>query len=99
MSPARDAWAAAAEIRDGSLTAAEAVADALERIDRDDREVNALRQVVRTLEHRVAVDRLVGATDQMQFALKVIDLQALQNDLAGTARARRYPDDRDRARP
>src|SRR5207302_11283277 len=58
----------------------------------------ALRQFVRALEHRPPVDRLLGAADQMDVAREVVDLQALQDDLAGAARARRDADDRDRAR-
>lgn len=41
MSPVRDAWAIAAGIRDGSSTAADAVAEALDRIQCEDGPVNA----------------------------------------------------------
>src|SRR5262249_26271141 len=40
----------------------------------------------------------VGAADQMHVALEVVELQALQDHLAGAAGARRDADDRDRAR-
>ncbi len=65
---------------------------------REHGKVDAFGQFVRTLQHGAAVDRLVGAADQMNVTLEVVDLQALQNDLAGAARARRHADDRDRTR-
>ena len=37
---------------------------------REDGEVDALRQFLRALEHRAAVDRLVAAADQMDVALE-----------------------------
>ena len=65
---------------------------------REHGEVHALRQFVRALEHRPAVDRLAAAADQMDVALEVVELERLQDDLAGAAGARRHADDRDRAR-
>ena len=65
---------------------------------REHGEVDALRQFVRAFQHRPAVDRLAAAADQMDVALEVVELQRLQDDLAGAAGARRNADDRDRAR-
>ncbi len=65
---------------------------------REHGEVDALGQLIRALEHGPAVDRLARATDEMDIALEVVELERLQNDLAGAARARRDPDDGDRAR-
>ena len=55
---------------------------------REHRKVDAFGQFVGALQYDAAVDRLVGAADQMNVTLEVVDLQALQNDLAGAARAR-----------
>ncbi len=55
---------------------------------REHRKVDAFRQFIGTLQYDAAVDRLVGAADQMNVTLEVVDLQALQNDLAGAARTR-----------
>src|SRR4029077_1185317 len=41
---------------------------------------------------------LLGAADKINVPGEVVDLQALQNDLAGAARPRRYSNDCDRAR-
>ena len=65
---------------------------------REDGEVDALRQFVRALQHRPAVDRLSAAADQMDVALEVVQLERLQDDLAGAAGARRNADDRHRSR-
>ena len=65
---------------------------------REHGEVDALGQFVRALEHRPAVDRLAAAADQMDVALEVVELERLQDDLAGAARARRHADDRHRSR-
>ena len=65
---------------------------------REHGEVDALRQFVRAFQHRPAVDRLVAAADQMDVALEVVELERLQDDLAGAAGARRHADDRDRSR-
>ena len=66
---------------------------------REHGEVDALGQLVRALEHRPAVDRLAAAADQMDVAREVVELERLQDDLAGAAGARRHSDDRHRARP
>src|SRR5262249_62085740 len=60
--------------------------------------LHALGQFVRALEHGPAVDRLAAAADEMDIALEVVEPERLQNDLAGAARARRDPDDGERAR-
>src|SRR5215831_1389422 len=65
---------------------------------REHGEVHALRQLVGVLEYRPAVDRLAAAANKMDIALEVVELERLQNDLAGAARARRDPDDGERAR-
>ena len=52
---------------------------------REHGKVDAFRQFVGTLQHRAAVDRLVSSADQINVTLEVVDLQTLQNDLAGTA--------------
>ena len=64
----------------------------------EDGKVDALRQLLRTFQHRTAIDRLGAAADQMDVALELVHLQRLQDDLAGAAGARRDADDRDRAR-
>ena len=66
---------------------------------REHREVDALGQFIGVFQHRPAVDRLVAAADQMDVALEVVELQRLQDDLAGAAGALRNADDRSRARP
>ncbi len=65
---------------------------------REHGKVDALRQFLRALQHRPAVDRLVAAADQMDVALEVVELERLQDDLAGAAGARRNADDRHRSR-
>jgi len=53
---------------------------------REDGEVDALRQIIGAFEHLPAVDRLIGPADQMDVTRKAVDLQSLQDDLAGAAR-------------
>ena len=65
---------------------------------REDGEIDALRQLLRALQHRTAVDRLVAAADEMNVALELVELERLQDDLAGAAGARRNADDRHRSR-
>ena len=65
---------------------------------REDREVDAFGQLVGAFEHRPAVDRLAGAADQVDIALELVELERLQDHLAGAARPRGDADDRQRAR-
>jgi len=51
-------------------------------------EVDPWRQVLRAFEHRPAVDRLVATADEVDIARELVQLEGLQNDLAGTARTR-----------
>jgi hypothetical protein len=48
-------------------------------------EIDTLRQLVRTLQHRMAVDGFGAAPDQMDIAFELVQLERLQNDLAGAA--------------
>src|SRR5205823_3630467 len=68
------------------------------RRQREDGEIHALGQLVRALEHGPAFDRLAAPADKMDIALEVVELERLQDHLAGAARARRHSHDRHRAR-
>src|SRR5262245_40970866 len=68
------------------------------RRQREHGEVDPLGQLVRTLEHGSAINRLAAAADEMNIARKLVELERLQDHLAGAARARRDADDRYRTR-
>jgi hypothetical protein len=68
------------------------------RRQREDGKIHAFGQLVCTLEHGPAINRLAAPADQVDIALEVVELERLQNDLAGAARARRHSHDRHRAR-
>src|SRR5260370_4042992 len=57
---------------------------------REDGKVHTRGQFVRALEYRPAVDRLATAADQMNVALKIVELERLQNDLSCAAGPRRH---------
>ena len=68
------------------------------RRQREDREIDAFGNLVHALAHRPAVD-LGSASDQMNVARVIVDLQVGEHRLPGRTGLARYADDRHRARP